>query len=200
MKRFSALVIALVLFLITSSCTGMREIDYTVKGYSRTEGIIETATDDKGRATGGYQKAFIGDTLSTLLFDFKVTECAFSDIYDSSPAGIGKHYLIVTIEIANTSGSDIRLSEGDFLLAYDMTDLKLADEAGISAGTEDGLSAYDLKAGETVTLGAAFEVPSEAQSPFSLIFTEYYSNEGEDDTPGNSFYVIFDKINGQQTV
>ncbi|MBR4396009.1 MAG: DUF4352 domain-containing protein [Eubacteriaceae bacterium] len=200
MKRFSVLVLAFVMFLLASSCMARREADYTVKGYSSTKGIIEAVTDDKGRATGGYQRAFIGDTLSTMLFDYKVIECTFSDTYGSSLAGDGKRYLIVTIDMTNTSGSDITLCEGDFLLAYDMTDLKLADEAGISAGAQEGLPAYDLKAHETVALSAAFEVPSEAQPPFSLIFTEFYSNEGEDDTPGNSFYVIFDKVNGQHTV
>lgn len=161
-----------------------------VAGYERTDGIVDATTTSDGREVGGYQIAFLKDTVSTAWFDFQVTKVEFGDKFYNYTADAGETLVLATIKVKTTYSTDIEMYYNDFYFywGFDNDDDSYGSEIAAFVDSEDIGNGYVVETGNTVTMQFLFQVEDSVYAPYIVEFYEVYS----DGTEGNDFYVIFE--------
>jgi len=142
---------------------------------------------EDGRSYGGLVEAQAGDKVSTVFFDYTITESKKCGTYQFQDglymAGDGKTYLVVTLEITNTYDKDLPMSITDFTLDYsDKEEEGLVTGYGnTELGSNDFMdNVFTLKQGETIHKSILFTVPDRAE--YILCYKEYYEDKFEGDS------------------
>lgn len=171
-KRLASFALALVMALSLAACG---------------EGGLSLNPNEKSDAKDGY----IGDTLSTLWFDFVVDDAYTCTEYHGYTPDAGNKLVVVAISLKNNCGYSVDMWGNDFVILWD------DEENGIDVSLPAGLS--DEQFPDEYALGinarksgvSVFEVPEEFRD-FAIWFQEFITNEDyPDGKEGDNFFVYF---------
>lgn len=133
-----------------------------------------------------YYDGRIGDTFSTVFFDFSVDSVSLAE--DIAPSAEGMMVIDLVITVKNTFGEELPMFYNDFQLAYGDGDSDFCYSILDDTLPLNMPEAYTLKRGETATYHMYFEVP-ETSTEYSLAYLEIY----DDGTTGDTYFVYFER-------
>ena len=191
MKKFSALILAVVLLVSLAGCglvsKGFSEaLDEVLEEEAGAKDIVNVILPEEGYAGGR-----IGDTFRTEFFDFTVDSVRSVDSYEGYTESENTDLLDVVITVKNTFGEELPMFNSDFQIQWhDLGDKDEDFGFGIIFPESETVmpEEYTQKRAETVTYHIIYEVPEEADE-FSVSYLEYY----EDDTTGDVFFCFFEE-------
>ena len=132
-----------------------------------------------------------GETVSTALFDFSITDVSLVESYPGIDIPDGECLVRMRLNIKNTSSQTYTMFLQDFQIQWGDDDDDDAYDAPITyygdAVSDDQLpEEYDLSVNEERTGLLVFEVPEDSKD-YSISYLEQFSNE----TEGDVFFVYF---------
>ena len=141
--------------------------------------------DGKITAKGGVAEGYVGNTFSSVFFDFTVNSAAKTDAYEGiTPSAEGNTLLIIHITMENTFQSPLPMFDTDFQITWGDGE----NDWGLPITySNDEVSAKNMLAGE-YEIGVdekksgdlVFEVPSD-KSGFMLSYEEAFNNDEKGD-------------------
>ena len=136
-----------------------------------------------GKKNGG-----IGDTLSTMFFDYTVVSAESTTEYDGYTPGNGNKLLVLSVKIKNDFGSTLPMYDTDFQLQWGDDD----DYAwAVDAFNDDMMPLiWELENRKTATYDMLFEVPADI-TEFSLCYLEEYTDQNGREQTGDLYSVDF---------
>lgn len=143
------------------------------------------AQDSDSSESPAYYDGRIGDTLSSVFFDFTVESV---DLMENASVSEGTMMLDLVITIRNTFGQSLPMYYNDFQLQYGEGDYDFCYSVLDDTLPLSMPESYTLKRGESVTYHMYFEVP-ETATEFSLAYLEIY----DDDSTGDVFFIYFER-------
>ena len=179
MKRLFALLLAAVLAVGLAGCGSPQDILNQAMGAGNGPGGVS--------AKDGYAEGRIGDTLSSVFFDFSVDSAEFVDEYAGYAPAAGNVLLDTVVTVKNTFGEELPMFNSDFQIQWGDGDEDYG--YGVEGLTDSAImpEEYTLKRAESVTYHVVYEVPA-GSSNFSVSFLEYF----EDETEGDVFFIFFE--------
>ena len=159
MKRFSVILAVLMLALCLAACSN-------------------------GKKEGG-----IGDTLSTMFFDYTVESAECPADYDGYTAADGNKLLVVSVKVKNDFGSTLPMYDTDFQIQWGAGDYDFAWAVDAFNGDMMPLE-WELANGKTATYDMLFEVPAN-QNDFMLVYLEEYTDKEGNSKTGDLYSINF---------
>jgi len=137
---------------------------------------------------GSEQVFYIGDTISTVWFDFTVDSVEVLNEYEGYTAQEGKKLLVVQLSLKSTFTSSSDMFQEDFVAGWDLVDEDDFDYVEPLSAYCDAQfpDEYSLGINESRTGLLIYEVPAD-QKDFWINFMEYFADESY----GDSYFVYF---------
>ena len=172
MKRLASLLFILIIALSLAACGGL---------------------DLNRKNEPGVKYGYIGDTMSTVWFDFTVDDAYSCDRYQGYAPSAGYKLVIVTLSLKNNCGQSVDMWGDDFVILWgdddDTYDMDIPLPAGIS--DDQFPDEYVLGINGSRTGVMVFEVPREFRD-FSIGFMEIFESDTDPDgEEGDTFFVDF---------
>lgn len=146
----------------------------------------------------------IGDTLSTLFFDYTVNSFRLEDSLDGVTPHDGYKFLVVDVTITNTSGSAITMTDRDFFITWDNNDKNhdypytvYDSKQLVPNQLGEEYEVKDEKDDDSVTGSLVFAVPPD-RTDFALKTQDYYIKNDTGETVEGDVYTISFKIGGEE--
>ena len=135
-----------------------------------------------GKKNGG-----IGDTLSTMFFDYTVVSAESPASYDGYTPADGDKLVVLSVKVKNDFGSTLPMYDTDFQLQWGDDDFAWA----VDAFNADMMPLqWELADKTTATYDMLFEVPANI-TEFSLCYLEEYTDRNGKDQTGDFYSVDF---------
>lgn len=139
------------------------------------------ACSDK-KTSGG-----IGDTLSTMFFDYTVVSAESPSEYDGYTPEDGNKLLLLSVKVKNDFGSTLPMYDDDFQLQWGDGEYTWAVRA---FNSEMMPAEWELENKKTATYDMLFEVPAN-ETEFSLAYLEIYTDRNNNAQTGDVFSITF---------
>ena len=215
MKRFMALLLALMMLLSLVAC-GEGGLSLN----SDSKASAPSSDDDKGKDDkddskdddedgliypdeDGFALGYVGETLRTAFFDMTINDPYTCDEFDGLTPGEGYKFLVAELTLYNYTNYSQPIYDTDFEVLWDLDDDDAwawpeSDEImGEDGKTEYTVKSekqlpvtYDLGIHKTVTGILLYQVPVESKD-FFIDFYEVYDDGTEEGRYGDAFYVRF---------
>lgn len=140
------------------------------------------------RAEPAKTQAAVGESLSTLFFDFTVNQAGPVDSYADYTAEDGEQLVVANVTVTNTTDAPIEMYDSDFTLAWGEAEDAFA---WVFDAFADAMQPAEetLNPGEGRTYDLLYAVPAE-QKNLTLCYTENYQDEKGAEVVGFTFKVI----------
>ena len=179
-------------FLLVLLCVGCRpkaDVSDSAAGepVDLKTAVVGAKVLEDGRTVGGSARGKIGETLTNVFFSFCVDKVELLDEYEGQQPERNYVYLVSEVTIKSIAEEPIPMWSEDFLIQWGDGENDYAYPlAKFSDSQMD--EEFTLSKEESITKVLVFEVPvPEEENEYNISYLEYY----EDDTEGNTFYVIF---------
>lgn len=194
-KRIPAILLALALTAcLMSGCSSVPGMGGSSSSADKSDTSQPSASSASSAAQtpeeeGGSEGPFyIGDTISTIWFDFTVDSVEVRNEYEGYTAAEGNKLLVVQLSLKSTYTSSSDMFQEDFVLGWDLVEEDDFDYVEPLSAYCDAQfpDEYSLGINESRTGLLIYEVP-EDRKDFWINFLEYFV----DDTYGDSYFVYF---------
>ncbi len=146
-----------------------------------------------GEKEDGGDYGFLGDTMSSIFFDFTVTEAVSCDSYQGYAPASGAKLIAATVTVHNTFTKTLPMGYYDFQIQWGegeqdfgypipaWCELQFPDE-------------YELAIDESRTAVLVYEVPEDT-TDYSISYLEVYDNN----ETGDSYFIYFSAAHDQSS-
>ena len=172
MKRLASFLLALMMTMSLAACGGL---------------------DLNKKNEPGVQYGYIGDTMSTVWFDFTVEDAYSCGQYRGYVPAADYKLVVVTMSIRNNCGQSVDMWGDDCVILWGEDDDSFDVDIPLPAGISDDQfpDEYVLGINASRTGVMLFEVPEEFRD-FSVGFMELFESETDPDgEEGDTFFVDF---------
>ena len=181
MKRVKKAILLITTLALLSGCS----LPFQSNKYPAwtTKGILESYTLSDGTNIDGWMGINIGDNVSTKEYDFTVTNIEEVQSYQEYKPSEDKKLIHVSITITNTIDKDIKISDEEFALVWN---LEKEDRSYVYPIKDVTNNETLIKTKETKTIDFLFEVDKNAQKPMAIYYYEEYNGQ-----KGNKYYIYY---------
>lgn len=204
MKKTICLILALLLSLSITACDsipGMSSGDKSGTPSTSDKSNNPSSGSDKSGGSSseesGFHEGYLGDTLTTMFFDYTVNEAKSYTEYAGKKPAEGNKFLVVEVTLKNNtrySQDMFNGEDGDFTIYYEFgsgeDDYAYVDSISEIIDDNQFPMEYKLGINETRTGLLIYEVPADIED-FSLDFLEIYGASEADAQAGDYFAVYF---------
>ena len=182
MKKLSKTALLLSALVMLSGCA----LPFQSEKYPAwtTKGILESYTLSDGTSIDGWMGVNIGEKVSTKWYEFTVTSIEEVDSYQDYKAADNKKLIHSSITITNTLDKDIKITDEEFALVWNLEKEERSYVYPIKDKTEKEIV---IKTKETKTIDLLFEVDKNVEKPMAIYYYEQY-NDGQ---KGNKYYIYY---------
>ena len=182
MKKFNKAILLSTTLVLLSGCA----LPFQSDKYPAwtTKGVLESYTLSDGTSIDGWMGVNIGDKISTKGYDFTVNTIEEVESYQDYKPAENKIIIHVSITISNTIDKDVKITDEDFALVWN---LEKEDRSYVYPVKDKTEKEINIKTKETKTIDLIFEVDKDAKKPMAIYYYEEYS----DGQKGNKYYIYY---------
>ena len=181
MKKINKTVLLLSALVLLSGCLPFQSKNYPAW---TTKGILESYTLSDGTSIDGWMGVNIGEKISVKGYDFTINIIEQVDSYQDYKPSDGKKLIHASITISNTIDKEIKISDEEFALVWN---LEKEDRSYVYPVKDKTEKETVVKVKETKTIDLIFEVDNNTQKPMAIYYYEQY-NDGQ---KGNKYYIYY---------